>query len=502
MDTREQQRKLLEFAAALPDSVRQAFRARGDFDIVLALSEMGDKYGLLIDEMHWLYEGTRRVLAGEDSASNLVSFLEKNVDFEEESRPKIPQIAAEIQRQIFDPVLPMLKAAGMSVKEGKVAIPVAPISKSQFPISNEERGAPTPPSSPLNATRYTLNASPADERHIRALTRIATGTSYSETQLREAFEDLPTGLRQAISSVDTANAVQEIAKQFLLHVDQMGALASETGLVLLGQTHPRNFVKNLSARLRVSEARALEIAKEISAQILSKVREALRGLHESPLTRGALPSSAGGVLQHPPTPFTKRETTPLRPESETPFAKGDREAEPLKRRELEKSATPFSTSAKWNVGDNILKRQTEENLNREELLRGIEHPTPTLNANRYPPKGGLNASPVGPTGWRPPARGTSGELEVSSSKFQVPTPTTHPPTPPPRGLGASPLAEEAGTEEGAEKRRPKSEAVNSQELKVDSSAKGSLLDQKLAEPMQNESETKRYTTDPYREPLE
>ena len=120
---------------------------------------------------------------------------------------------------------------------------------------------------------------PMDEKNMRALVRIAAGTKYGEEELRNAFEDLPLGLRQSLSSVDTANSIQEIAKKYLLHVDQMAALASETGLVLLGLTHPADFIKNLAGRLRVPEERAKEIARETSSQILVKVRESLRSLH-------------------------------------------------------------------------------------------------------------------------------------------------------------------------------------------------------------------------------
>ena len=268
------------------------------------------------------------------------------------------------------------------------------------------------PSAPVPVS----NASSMDERHLRALARIAAGTNHSEEQLIEQFQTLPEGLKRAITTVDTANAIQEIAKKFLLHIDQMAALASETGLVLLGFTHPRDFVKNLAARLRISEQRALEIAKEVGEQILVKVREALRNLHEN----------------------AENPKSEIRNPKQIPISKTNASL-PTTNYKLQTSSTPYSKEAKWNTGaadgksqttisksQTILTDQKEENPTKEEVLRGIENPSGMrARAESREPK---TEERVGPTGWR------AGQNETQNMKYEIgrqelPRPMPAPPRP-------------------------------------------------------------------------
>lgn len=463
MNPQAQREKLMRFLAKLPVEALNPLSEK-QIDLFLSVHEIGAAQGLVLGEMGGICEGVRRVLSGEDSPSNLAAFISQDKNIEEDNRPKIPAIAQEIQRQIFDPVLPILKQAGLPVKEGRVApAPAAPRHVSLIgqirpigpmgpagqppraaPFIKGDRGGESSVSVPRQDVQVPRQFSVSlDERHLRALLRIAAGTNYTEERLREAFEDLPEGLKRAIVSVDTANAVQEIAKKFLLHIDQMAALASETGLVLLGLTHPKDFVKNLASRLRISEARALEIAREVSAQILVKVREALRGLHESPLAKGVPTSEAGRVVTPSAsadlgTSLIREDITPALEDSGTPFGKG----------ELPRAQTPYS--AQWKTGD--------EQPTREEVLRGIEQPTSAPEVTRK--------EIVGPTGWRKPVAEATPMPPTPASK---PPPASTTPHSPPR----------AGGEEPADS-----------------------IEQKLAGPMGSKPETRRYTIDPYREPPE
>ena len=172
--------------------------------------------------------------------------------------------------------------------------------------------------------------------------------------------------------------------------------------------------------------------------------------------------------------------------------------------------TPYSADAKWNTGEQSrisnfesrkisnTENEKEENLTREEVLRGIEQPSER----------------VGPTGWRPPARsGNDGTLPLENppppqyhasgygaqrglgTSFNKGgmgelRPTTPPPIPPlapttpPRGLprrdsGQVGTPPRAGGEDEPE----------------------DLIEQKLAGPTGAAHTEKRYTIDPYREPL-
>jgi len=103
---------------------------------------------------------------------------------------------------------------------------------------------------------------------------------YTTQDIRKAYERLPESLQDAVASTDIDNLVQEIGKSFNLHIDQVGALAEETGLVLLGFAHPREFVGNIQRRLKISSEEAQKIGGAIDDEIFTQVREGLRSLHE------------------------------------------------------------------------------------------------------------------------------------------------------------------------------------------------------------------------------
>ncbi len=631
MDTNTQLDALNTFMLGLPLGIVNAL-ADKNADIVLATHGIGSHNGLVLREMGVVCEGVKRVLAGEDSAANLVSFIEKDQNIEDDNRPNIPQIAYEIQTNIFDVVFPLFKQAGLPLKEGRVAEPAvsppaalrlvqvgaprlsasekeparpargqpellspyapvpSPIGPSPVrpigpirPIASAATATPMSPRSPMSPIGPAGQKPPLEEKNIRALTRIAAGTSYTEDALRAAFEDLPQGLRQAISSVDTANAIQDIAKQYLLHVDQMAALASETGLVLLGLTHPAAFIGNLAKRLRLPEERAKEIARDISAKILVKVRDALRGLHTEnpksdlppavvpalPADRSAqsgirnpkltssdvipakagnqktldsrfhLPAQAGGNdSAEPPKrlnvmplsskgvlPSTTRNvvTTSGAPERAIPFPTGNKGS-------LPKATTPFSPSAKWNLGDNrqptkednILTRQAaqkkEESLSREEVLHGIENPDKLkvesyklesspeakLKTANLPARRSLGAdwkleTPVGPTGWRPSQEASSVErLAASNDRTNQPSASELNVTPARmteviQSSGRYPPNDSVKTQPQSEGAPPPPKPAQEPQ---------NFLDEKLASPARLQKEERNYTTDPYREPLD
>lgn len=102
---------------------------------------------------------------------------------------------------------------------------------------------------------------------------------YTPQQLREIYLKLPEDLKNAIFSVDSAEIIQNIGKKYNLPIDKTGELADETGLVMLGLTHPNNFISNLAQRLNTDKETARKIAEEVNNQIFIKVRESLKKIH-------------------------------------------------------------------------------------------------------------------------------------------------------------------------------------------------------------------------------
>lgn len=103
---------------------------------------------------------------------------------------------------------------------------------------------------------------------------------FTPTQLQEQYKKLSEDLKEAIFSVETEKIIQDISAKHSLQIDQMGELASETGLILLGLTKSEEYVNNLSESLKISVDKAREIAKDVNNEIFLKVKNSLISLHK------------------------------------------------------------------------------------------------------------------------------------------------------------------------------------------------------------------------------
>ena len=159
---------------------------------------------------------------------------------------------------------------------------------------------------------------------------------------------LPEDLKNAIFSIDSAETIQAIGKKSNLPIDKIGELADETGLVMLGLTHPNNFISNLAERLKLDKESARKIAEEINTQIFAKVRESLKKIHgvetlsqgedtreqilkeiERDETKEEIPGILKGTTElHPFEAKTKEEVLRLPPE-EKKYSGGDPYREPI-----------------------------------------------------------------------------------------------------------------------------------------------------------------------------
>lgn len=104
--------------------------------------------------------------------------------------------------------------------------------------------------------------------------------NYTKEQLNEIFDKLPEDLKDAIFSIDSATAMEEIGAKYHLHIDQIGNLGSETGYVLLGVELPESLIGKISQKLGLSMETSAQIASELNTKVFSKVRDSLRRIHE------------------------------------------------------------------------------------------------------------------------------------------------------------------------------------------------------------------------------
>lgn len=103
---------------------------------------------------------------------------------------------------------------------------------------------------------------------------------YTEEQIKSFFEKLPKDVQTAVSSVEVASGLQKVGEKYKLHVDKIDELFDETTLVMLGLTHPKDYLNNLKRRLEIPENLAREMVNDVNEQIFKPIRGSLMKIHE------------------------------------------------------------------------------------------------------------------------------------------------------------------------------------------------------------------------------
>jgi len=105
----------------------------------------------------------------------------------------------------------------------------------------------------------------------------------NETQkiIEDQMKNLPKDVLEAIISVDYKTKLQEVTKRQRLLIDQAGKLEMETTLVMIGLEPLADYVGNIQREMAVSEARAREIAIDVSDNIFKPIRTSLETINKS-----------------------------------------------------------------------------------------------------------------------------------------------------------------------------------------------------------------------------
>ncbi len=114
---------------------------------------------------------------------------------------------------------------------------------------------------------------------------------YTTGQIQEAFEKLPQKLQQAISSPDIHQKIMDIGNEHRLHIDQIGELVDQIGLVMLGLERSSDFVSTVSSRLSMSSNEARAIADDINTQIFSSIKTDMREMEAKEEAASSSPAS-------------------------------------------------------------------------------------------------------------------------------------------------------------------------------------------------------------------
>ena len=103
--------------------------------------------------------------------------------------------------------------------------------------------------------------------------------NLTEGQIETMYKNLPNDLKTVFFSAKKDETIESIGRKYNLAIDKIGDLANEAGMVMLGVTHPNDFIGNLADRLEIDKEKARAIAQEINEQIFKKVRDSLRKIH-------------------------------------------------------------------------------------------------------------------------------------------------------------------------------------------------------------------------------
>jgi len=103
--------------------------------------------------------------------------------------------------------------------------------------------------------------------------------TYTKEQLAQKYRELPEDLKEAMVEVRTAETIYDIGQKNNLHVDQIGELADEVGLAMLGLTKSDDFLSHIKNRLQIDQNTAEQITREVNEQIFLPIRESLMKLH-------------------------------------------------------------------------------------------------------------------------------------------------------------------------------------------------------------------------------
>lgn len=117
----------------------------------------------------------------------------------------------------------------------------------------------------------------------------------TDEEFDKKFKELPEDVRGAMTSVNTVEILTALRVKYNLHIDQLGELSAEVGMLMIGETHPQEFVGKVEENLHVSREIALQIATEVNEKIFRPVRESLMLLYKMKEKKEAEDKSTGEI---------------------------------------------------------------------------------------------------------------------------------------------------------------------------------------------------------------
>src|SRR3989344_4560522 len=134
---------------------------------------------------------------------------------------------------------------------------------------------------------------------------------YTKEELEKKFNSVPENIQGLILDENFGPAITLLCKE--LGVDAVKALdvEDETLHVLIGISDPKDFIRNIQAKIGVDEEKARAIAEKVNDEIFQLVKESLKVVHN--ITETASEASVASVSSAPPDALRSTPTVPRPP---------------------------------------------------------------------------------------------------------------------------------------------------------------------------------------------
>jgi len=101
---------------------------------------------------------------------------------------------------------------------------------------------------------------------------------FSFKILEEKYRSIPSNVREAISSTDVNQKLQDIVNKYKLQFDEGEELTKEIGYVMLGLKSSDDFVKNIQRATELNKETAEKIAEDVNNIIFKDIKSSLKEL--------------------------------------------------------------------------------------------------------------------------------------------------------------------------------------------------------------------------------
>lgn len=124
--------------------------------------------------------------------------------------------------------------------------------------------------------------------------------AYTDEEFDKVFARLPEDVKEAMTAVNTVTIMMGLKTKYNLHIDQLGELSADVGMLMLGAIRPQEFIGKVEAGLRIPHETAKQIATEVNEKIFRPVRESLMQIHKMKEEEGEVRGSIEDVPTVPP----------------------------------------------------------------------------------------------------------------------------------------------------------------------------------------------------------